>query len=208
MYTIAEFAEKVHVSVKTIQKWDREGKLPARRTLTNRRYYTDEDVTKVLGENPSPDRRKVVAYCRVSSQNQKLDLRNQRTMMEQFCTAKGLGVDEWIEEIGGGLNFQRKKFLALIDSILTDQVSCLVVAHKDRLTRFGSDLIHHLCEDHQCELVIMNTEQLSPEAEMVQDLMTIVHCFSSRLYGLRNYQKALKEALRDQVPLDSLESDS
>ncbi len=122
--------------------------------------------------------------------------------MEQFCAAKGVVVDEWIEEIGGGLNFQRKQFLALVDNILMAQIACVVVAHKDRLTRFGFDLLKHLCDTHEGELLIMNTESLSPKAEMVQDLMTIVPCFSSRLYGLRNYQKALKEALRDQIPQD------
>ena len=64
--------------------------------------------------------------------------------------------------------------------------------------RFGFALLKHLCETHQTELLVMNTEALSPEQELVQDLMTITHCFSSRLYGLRNYRKALEKALKDE----------
>jgi predicted site-specific integrase-resolvase len=110
-------------------------------------------------------------------------------------------VTHWVEEIGGGLNFKRPKFLHLVDWIVEDQVATLILAHKDRLVRFGFDLLEHLCRAHQCELLVVNLETLSPEQEMVQDLMTIVHCFSSRLYGLRNYRKALKKALQnDQSP--------
>jgi predicted site-specific integrase-resolvase len=72
-----------------------------------------------------------------------------------------------------------------------------VLAHQDRLARFAYALLVHLCQSHQCELQVMNTEELSPEQELVQDLITITHCFSSRLYGLRNYQKALEKAIAD-----------
>jgi len=77
------------------------------------------------------------------------------------------------------------------------QVATLVIAHRDRLARFGFDLLAHLCASHDCELLVMNTETLSPEQEMVQDLMTITHCLSARLYGLRNYRKALDAALKE-----------
>jgi putative resolvase len=205
MYTVGEFAQRVGVAVKTLQKWDREGRLTAHRTLNNRRYYTDDDMALVLGSAVPHSQKRVIAYCRVSSAAQKPDLLNQRRVLEQFCNARGLIVDEWIEEIGGGLNFKRKQFLAVIDGVLADHIGTIIIAHKDRLTRFGIDLIDHLCEQQQCKLLIMNTESLSPETEMVQDLMAIIHCFSSRLYGLRNYKKTLKEALAhgDQGPQDS-----
>ena len=109
--------------------------------------------------------------------------------------ARGIANVDYIEEVGGGLNFKRPKFVDLIDRICSGTVGVLVVAHKDRLARFGFDLLRHLCEVHGCDLLIINDEKLSPEREMVEDLMTIVHCFSSRLYGLRNYKKALKDAL-------------
>jgi len=195
-YSIAEFARRLGVTVKTLQRWDREGRLVALRTPTNRRVYTDEHLYRVVPQRQSAERATVV-YMRVSSQAQKPDLANQRQVLEQFCAARGIAVTDWVSEIGGGLNFKRPRFLALIDKIVTNQVAMVVLAHKDRLMRFGFDLFAHLCRRHQCEVVVMNTETLSPEQEMVQDLMTITHCFSARLYGLRNYRKALDRALKE-----------
>jgi excisionase family DNA binding protein len=195
-YSITEFARRLGVTVKTLQRWDREGRLVALRTPTNRRVYTDEHLYQVLPQRQSQERATVV-YMRVSGQAQKPDLVNQRAVLKQFCAARGLAVSQWVSEIGGGLNFKRPKFLALIDRIVTNQVGMVVMAHKDRLMRFGFDLFAHLCRSHGCEVVVMNTETLSPEQEMVQDLMTITHCFSARLYGLRNYRKALDRALKD-----------
>jgi len=173
------------------------GVLPAKRTITNRRYYTDEDLAAALRLPRVQKERLTVAYCRVSSQAQKPDLANQRRVLEAFCTQRNIEVDEWMLEVGGGLNFKRKQFLSLVDAILEGQVERVILAHQDRLARFGYQLLVHLCETHQCELLVMNTEELSPEQELVQDLITITHGFSSRLYGLRNYRKALKKAIAD-----------
>jgi len=125
-------------------------------------------------------------------------LQNQRAALESYAVSKHVIVDEWIMEIGGGLNFGRKRFLALVDAIVAGEVERLLIAHRDRLARFGFALLKHLCETHGTELVVMNAETLSPEQELVQDLMSIVHCFSSRLYDLRNYRKALEKALKDE----------
>ena len=195
-YSVTQFARRIGVSVKTLQRWDREGRLTPSRSPTNRRVYTDEHLYQVLPRRRVAERATVV-YMRVSSQAQKPDLLNQRTVLEQFCAARGLVVTEWMSEVGGGLNFKRSQFLALVDRIVTNQVAMVVMAHKDRLMRFGFDLVAHLCLRHGCELVVMNTETLSPGQEMVQDLMTITHCFSARLSGLRNYRKALDRALKD-----------
>ena len=197
IYTVRQFAERIGVSVKTLQRWDREGRLTPQRTPGNRRVYTDEHVQQVLhlrsGNVERP--RKTLVYLRVSSQAQKPDLENQRRALEVFCAARGLTVDDWIAEIGGGLNFKRPKFLSIVDAILAGEVATLVIAHQDRLARFGYELLTHLCDAHQCAVLVLNQETLSPEPEMIQDLLAIVHCFSSRLYGLRNYHKALKDAL-------------
>lgn len=72
----------------------------------------------------------------------------------------------------------------------------IIIAHKDRLARFGFEHVEWECSNAGCKILVLNNEQLSPEQEMVQDLMTIIHCFSSRLYGLRSYKKSLKEALK------------
>lgn len=195
--TITEAARRLGVSVKTMQRWERSGKLiPAGRTTTNRRLYLESQITALQGVRPrTPER--IVAYCRVSSPAQKPDLANQRRILEEFCAARGLADVEFIEEVGGGMNMKRKRFTALMDSVTRREVALLIVAHKDRLTRFGFDWFEHHCQVCGCELLVLNQERVSPETEMVQDLMTIIHCFSSRLYGLRNYRKTLQDSLKE-----------
>jgi predicted site-specific integrase-resolvase len=202
-YSIGEAAAKIGRTVKTLQRWDRQGRLKPARTSTGRRYYTQGQIDGFLGIVPKQEDRGVIAYCRVSSQAQRPDLKNQRAALEEFCIAKGIANAEFIEEVGGGLNFKRKAFLKIVDDLVHYRLGKLIVAHKDRLVRFGFELLQHLCREHGCELLVINSEKLSPEQEMVQDLMTIVHCFSSRLYGLRNYRKTLKEALNAADPQNS-----
>jgi excisionase family DNA binding protein len=194
--SVGEAAEMLGVTVKTLQRWEREGRLiPHARTPTGRRRYTEVQLREFMGIKHPAAKRKAVAYCRVSSAAQKPDLANQRRVLEEFVAARGLANVEFIEEVGGGLNFSRKKFLALMDAVGRGEVATLVLAHRDRLTRFGFEWFEHFAQLHACEILVLNQERLSPEAEMVQDLMTIVHCFSSRLYGLRNYRRKLQEAL-------------
>lgn len=194
--TTGAAAKYLKVHFKTLQKWDRQGAIKAYRTSSGRRYFLRKDLDTYLGRTAVEAPRVTIAYCRVSSQAQRPDLKNQRSTLEDFCAASGLANVEFVEEIGGGLNFKRPKFLDIVDRIITGQVSKIVIAHQDRLTRFGFDLLKHLCDTHQCEMLVLNKEKLSPEQEMVQDLMAITHCFSARLYGLRNYRKALKAALK------------
>jgi predicted site-specific integrase-resolvase len=113
-----------------------------------------------------------------------------------FCAGRGSTDVEWIDEVGGGLNSARKKFCEIMDADERREVAPLVIAHKDRLTRFGFAWFARLGANHGCELLVLNNEQLSPEREMLEDLMTIVHCFCARLSGLRNYKKTLTTALK------------
>jgi predicted site-specific integrase-resolvase len=196
LLTTGEAAKRLRVTVKTLQRWDREGRLkPDSRSVTNRRLYSESQLVRFGSRGVETMLTRRVAYCRVSSAAQRPDLANQRRVLEEFVVARGLANVEFIEEVGGGLNFQRKKFLALMDDIGARRIQTLVLAHRDRLTRFGFEWFEHFARANGCELLVLNQERLSPEEEMTQDLMTIVHCFSSRLYGLRNYRKKLKEAL-------------
>lgn len=193
---IKEASKYIGFKTKTLQKWDREGKLiPSGRTPTNRRIYTKEQLDIFKGIKNNIKKYNIV-YCRVSSNNQKNDLENQKKMLEQFCIAKGLEIKEMITEIGGGLNFKRPKFLKIFDKIENNEIENLIIAHKDRLCRFGFEWFEYFCNKHNCNIIIMNTEILSPQEEMVNDLMSIIHCFSCRLYGLRNYKKELKKYIK------------
>jgi putative resolvase len=149
---------------------------------------------RVLQPGFDADRRKVVVYCRVSSPGQKTDLASRVAAMRQFCLARGLAVDEWVSEVGGGMNLRRKKFLALMDAIDRGEVAVLVVAHKDRLARFGFEFLEHVAARNGCEIVVADQEPLSPQQELVEDLLAVVYTFSCRLDGLRRYEKELEVA--------------
>lgn len=195
-YRPHQFAEKVGVSVSTLRRWDNEGRLKAKRTSTNQRYYDDQDLKQVL-RLPEPEKKSVV-YCRVSTQAQKLDLESQMVAMQTFCLGAGIPVTEWHKEIGGGLNFKRKIFLSLFDRVEAGEISQIVIAHKDRLCRFGFDFFERFAELHGCKIIVANQEKLSPQEELVSDMLAIIHSFSSRLYGLRKYKKNLKSIIEEE----------
>jgi len=157
------------------------------------RYYDESDVRRLLGIKNNE--RKIVVYCRVSSPNQKDDLKSQVVAMEKFCLSSGIAVDEWIHEIGGGMNFKRKKFLKLMDAIENGEILKLLIAHKDRLVRFGFEYFEHLAIKNGCEIIVVNQGSLSLQQEAVEYLMAIIHTFSCRLYGLRKSKKDIKKAI-------------
>ena len=197
-YTISDAARILQRHVKTLQKLDRDGTLKARRTATNRRYYTEDQLMLFLGrqtEAAKPKRR--IAYLRVSTAAQRSDLKNQRAAVEQYNRIHGTANVEYVEEIGGGLSFQRKRFRELMLAVESGEVQEIQVAHKDRLCRFGYDWFEWFCSRHGCTLTVLNQESLSPDQEMVQDLLAIVHCFSFRFYGLRKYKAQLKDGMCD-----------
>ena len=190
-YRINEFAKRIGRSVETVRRWEKEGKFVAKRLPSGQRYFDESDVRALLGGAPS--KKDTVVYCRVSSAGQKDDLASQVAAMELYCRSAGISVDVWLQEIGSGMNFKRKQFLHLLDRIQRGQIQRLIIAHKDRLTRFGFDLVSHIATQNGCEIVVMNQESLSPQQEMVEDLMAIVHTFSGRLDRLHKYKKQIQE---------------
>lgn len=117
--------------------------------------------------------------------------------MQTFCLAQDIAVDEWHSEVGGGLNFKRKIFLSLMDRIEIGEIQTLYVAHKDRLARFGFDYFEHMANRHNCQIIVANQEKPSPQQELVEDMLTIIHSFSSWLYGLRKYKKQVKQMVKE-----------
>jgi predicted site-specific integrase-resolvase len=135
-----------------------------------------------------------IAYARVSGVAQKPDLANQVAALKAYCESKQIKVDEWMQDIGSGLNYTRKQFNRLMELVELGQVRRIIIAHRDRLVRFGYEYFEAFCERHHTELIVVNGDSLSPEQELVQDLIAIVTVFSARLHGLGSYKKVLKEA--------------
>ena len=190
-YKPKDFGEIIGVSVKTLQRWDWEGILKAYRTPTNRRYYTYDQYLKFKGGNLQ-DGRKIVVYARVSTRNQQDDLDSQVKFLLNYCNAKGMIVDECIEEFGSGLNDNRKKWNKLLEEVMEQKIKTIIVTHKDRFIRFGFDWFEKLCLKYDTQILIVKNEKLSPQEELVQDIVSILHVFSCRLYGLRKYKDKIK----------------
>ena len=188
-YSPKEFGSLIGRTTKTLQRWDRARILKAHRSLTQRRYYTHDQYLEIVGRKAKKQKR--IIYCRVSSAGQKKDLVSQKKAVESFCLAAGKAIDEKMDDIGSGLNYKRKSFLKLVEMVETGDISEIVIAHKDRLVRFGFEWFEKFCHDHGVTILVMNAESMSPEEEMTKDLLSIIHCFSSRLYGLRKYKKKI-----------------
>ena len=192
-YKPKDFAELLGVSVKTLQRWDRDGILKANRSPTDRRYYTYDQYLQFKGIQTENDIRDIVIYARVSTRNQKDDLQNQVEFLKQFCNAKGIIVNQCIEDFGSGLNYNRKKWNKLLDEVMENKIKIIVISNKDRFIRFGYDWFEKFCEKFNTKIIIVNNETLSSNEELVQDIISILHVFSCRLYGLRKYKNQIKE---------------
>ena len=191
-YKPKDFAELLNVSVKTLQRWDREGILIAKRTPTDRRYYTYDQYLEYKGIKNNTER-KVVIYTRVSTNGQKDGLLNQRQFLLNFTSSKGIIVDEIIEDVGSGLNYNRKKWNRLIEESMENKIDTIIVTHKDRFIRFGYDWFERFLAKFNVKIIVVNNELLSPQEELVQDIISILHVFSCRIYGLRKYKKKIEE---------------
>lgn len=199
MIRLNEMAKRLNVSVKTLQRWDREGILVAKRTPTDRRYYTEDQYLEYIGSS-TKSKRKTIAYVRVSSANQKDDLQNQIRFIRSYVNAKGEILDDVIEDIGSGLNYNRKRWNdLLLNQIPKGEIKKIYITYKDRFVRFGFDWFERFCNHYNCEIVVINNPDTSPQKELIDDLISIIHVFSERVYGLRKYKKdiSLDESLQD-----------
>jgi putative resolvase len=197
--SIGKAAKHLGVSPDTLRRWERAGKIVAERTPRGHRRY---DLSKFIGPSlrrNSPSATHTLAYARVSSHDQKEDLNRQAQVLENFCIANGWTY-ELIQDLGSGLNFQKRGLKKLMQNICSGKMDRLVLTHKDRLLRFGSELVFSLCEEFGVEVVIMNkSEETRFEDDLVQDVLEIITVFSARLYGARSRKnqkllQALKQA--------------
>ena len=191
-YKPKDFAELLNVSVKTLQRWDRDDVLKAFRTPTDRRYYTYDQYLEFKGISSSGDKKKVI-YTRVSTNNQKDDLKNQVKFLLDFANAKGIIIDEIIEDIGSGLNYNRKKWNKLIEHCMENKIDSIMITHRDRFVRFGYEWFERFLGKYNVKIVVVNNETLSPNEELVQDIISILHVFSCKIYGMRKYKKKIEE---------------
>ena len=189
LVNISEAARILGVTTTTLRNWDKKGLLkPDELTKGKARRYRIESLRNINRNIIfTKDDLKTIAYARVSSHDQKEDLNRQVQLLELYCAKHGYKY-EVIQDIGSGMNYYKKGLTKLIDLILDNQVQRLILTHKDRLLRFGAELVFSICEAKNVEVIIINQGDETPsfEEELAKDVLEIITVFSARLYGSRS----------------------
>jgi predicted site-specific integrase-resolvase len=203
--SIGQAAKLLGVHVQTLRNWEKSGKLkPDSISPGGTRRYNQEKILQLTGKelpNIEKDEGITIAYARVSSHDQKADLQRQAQVLELYCAEHGYKY-ELITDLGSGMNYYKKGLTALINKILENNVRRLILTHKDRLLRFGAELIFSICEAKEVEVVILNKgeEKASFEEDLAKDVLEIITVFSARLYGSRSRKnKQIIEKIRDNI---------
>jgi excisionase family DNA binding protein len=188
--SIGEAAKELGISTKTLRRWTDSGKIRFERSPTGQRRFFLSDIKRITPrELNTLDERITINYARVSSHDQKNDLIRQAQVLEAFSASNGWQF-ETIQDLGSGLNYNKKGLKKLLKRIMSGDVGRLVITHKDRLLRFGSELVFAMCEEFETEVVIINKspEESTFEQELVTDMIELVTVFSARLYGARSHK--------------------
>lgn len=185
---IGEAAKVLGVSIPTLRRWEATGKIAAEHTTGGHRRY---DLTKLRPElfrAAEKEARRTVAYARVSSHDQKDDLERQKQVLELYCARQGWTF-EVIADLGSGMNYHKKGLKRLLNDVVEGRIGRLVISHKDRLLRFGAELVFAICEAKDVEVVILNQgEDTTFEEDLAKDVLEIIDVFSARLYGSRSHK--------------------
>jgi predicted site-specific integrase-resolvase len=194
-YSIGQFAKKIGKSISTLRVWDEKGILkPDHVSKGGHRMYSDNQVYQILNSNNLIQNKKTIGYCRVSTSKQKDDLVRQEESVKQFMIARGYSF-EIITDIGSGINYNKKGLNQLIEMVMRGEVERIVVLYKDRLIRFGYELIENICKRFGVVIEIIDQTPKTEEFELVEDMIQIVTVFSCKLQGKRanKAKKILKE---------------
>lgn len=197
-YSIRKFADLIDVNPQTLRNWDKEGKLkPAYvNPDTGYRYYSEEQLQEQLGK--IAEEKIVVGYCRVSSKKQQADLERQVQNMKTYLLAQGKPF-KIVTDIGNDINYNKKGLNEVIDLVMDKKVSKIVVLYKDRLVRFGYELIKNICDKNNVSIEIIDHNEKSEQEEVVEDLVQIITVFSCKLQGKRSKKtmELIKELKKD-----------
>lgn len=190
--SIGQAAAALGISVSTLRRWEFEGFLtPSFRTVGGHRRYSLpvlEETFRIGRRDDVSVQRVAVAYARVSSHDQASDLETQAHKLQNFC-AENFPAYEVIKDLGSGLNYKKPGLRRLLRLIFLRRIHCLVLNHKDRLLRFGSEIIFEMCRHFGVQVIVLEDQvPQSFEQELVNDVIELMTVFSSRLYGRRSHR--------------------
>lgn len=190
LISIKKAAELLGTDTKTLRRWDTSGKLKSTRTAGGHRRYRLSDIEKLQGISAKEDLTSEVAiYCRVSSHDQKKkgDLDRQKSRLLDYCIKNNLNVRHCFEEVGSGMNPKRSKLKSLFKVVISNEISKVIIEHKDRLTRFNFEFLEEFFKSHQVQIVwVEEVLNKSFEEELVKDILTLMSSFSNKIYGKRS----------------------
>ncbi|MFJ7819574.1 IS607 family transposase [Bacillus toyonensis] len=199
-YSIGEFANLIGKTTQTLRNWDKQNVFkPHHVTDRGYRYYSQEQLNHFLGIKGEMQLNKIViGYCRVSSHKQKDDLERQIDNVKTYMFAKGYQF-EIITDIGSGISYNKKGLNELIDKVTNSEVEKIVILYKDRLIRFGYELIENLCNKYGTTIEVIDHTKKTEKQELVEDLIQIGTVFSCRLQGKRanKAKKMIKELMKN-----------
>ena len=193
-----EVANLCGVTIHTVCMWRKEGKLPFMKINDRVILHKIEDVEKLLNKKifseENAKKRKNIIYARVSTSKQKDDLKKQIQILNDFCNSNGIIIDEIFAEIASGMNEDREEFNKIIDLVINKEIDKIYITFEDRLTRFGFKYFENLFDKFDTQIVVLNNKinNESFEEELSNDLISIIHHFSMKMYS--NRRKKLKEA--------------
>ena len=199
LLSIGKFAKLVGVTPTTLRRMQETGELiPIHISKGGTRYYSTEQLKMFKNIN---DKRIIVGYCRVSTISQKDDLETQISNVKTYMIAKGYQF-EIITDIGSGINYSKKGLQTLLKRINNHEISKIIILYKDRLIRFGYELIEYICQLNDVEIEIIDNTEHSKEQELADDLIQIVTVFANRLYGQRSKKtKQLIDEVKNNVAI-------
>lgn len=196
-YTIHEFSKLVGKTPQTLRNWDKKGLLIPHHTGANGyRYYSHDQLKQVLNIKEDKKSKVIIGYCRVSSYKQKDDLQRQVENMKLYLDKQNY---EIIEDIGSGINYTKKGLRTLLRKIVNNEVEKVVVLYKDRLLRFGFELVEYIANLYGCEIEVIDSTEKTEQQELVEDLVQIITVFSCKLQGKRanKARKMIEELTED-----------
>lgn len=183
LVTSREAAKQLGVHPNTLRRWANSGQIKAVKTQAGQRLY---DVESFVGNQLEIG--VGIIYARVSSRKQEDDLQRQIKFLQRKYPKH-----ELVTDIGSGLNFKRKGLISILERASRGEVKEVVVAHRDRLARFGFELINWIVTQHGGRIVVCDSTTNSPTEELTKDLLAIITVFSCRIHGLRAYKHKIKE---------------
>ena len=203
-----EALEILKVHRVTLNRYVREGKIKVTELANGRYEYDDNDIFASVGKRKEMHGTKIISYSRVSAYEQRNQLKDQTQRIYESCISRGLELEEQLEDIGSGMSSDRKNFDKLCQMIFQGDVQTLVIENKDRLIRFGFEMLERFFKYFGCQIIVLNDsiENKTYEQELTDDLISVIHYFTMKSHLHRRKLNKIRKELEDERKLGNVEN--